>query len=286
MAESVRGGARAAPVGTGAGVAGAGGAAWAACAGDGAGDAGAGGTRVGAEAGIASAATVEAGPGPVAGGLEEGGLDLPAVAREAWSSLPVLLLGSALVTLAALATVVASRAGLLVGAGVGLVTVAPTLMALIATSLKVLDGAQPALREHARDLRRLAPRAIGICAVPSMLAGLTLTALLAHASGGGAVMLVPAALGATTTVLTGLGAVVALPLRARESGPTGLRSWLLALHVLARSPVPFLAALVVGALGVWVSVTFSNGLFLLAPGPFALVLAAAWRVAPRVAGEG
>ncbi|GAA1488160.1 hypothetical protein [Brachybacterium sacelli] len=281
MAESVRGGARAAPVGTGAGVAGVGG-------GAGLGDAGVagagGGAWSGVEAGAGSAATAETGSDPLSE-TGVGGLDLRAAAREAWSSLPVLLLGSALVTLAALATVVASRAGLLVGAGVGLVSVAPTLMALIATSLKVLDGAQPALREHARDLRRLAPRAIGICAVPTLLANLTLNALLAHASGGGAVMLVPTALGATTTVLTGLGAVVSLPMRAGGTGPTGLRCWLLALHVLARSPVPFLAALVVGALGVWVSVTLSNGLFLLAPGPFALVLAAAWRVAPRVGGE-
>src|SRR5690606_41710450 len=67
----------------------------------------------------------------------------------------------------------------------------------------------------------LAPRAIGIGAVPLALAALTRLALFAHEQGGGPLMLVPAGLGATATVLALVASLVLLPMRATGGSVTG-----------------------------------------------------------------
>ncbi|MFC7465061.1 hypothetical protein [Brachybacterium sp. GCM10030252] len=197
------------------------------------------------------------------------------------------MLGSALVTLAALATVGAGRVGLLPALSLALVVVPPPLMALVGVCCEIVDEAEPSFSGLLGHLRRLTVPAIGICAVPLILAGLTMTALLAYGRGGGAVMLVPAAFGATATVMALVCALVLLPMRASAAGMTGRRVrlvnphlWLLSLHLAARTPLPFLAAAVVGGLGIALSLTVSNSLFLLVPAPFAFVVAAASKMAP------
>ena len=139
--------------------------------------------------------------GPTAHDPDRGGLDLRGALRAAWANAPLLLLGSAAVTAAMLLTVVLLRAGVLVAAPVGLLLVPPTMIALVRTCCDVVDGRDPSIGEYGRWLGRLAPRAIGIGAVPLVLAALTRLALFAHEQGGGPLMLVPAGLGATATVL-------------------------------------------------------------------------------------
>ena len=216
--------------------------------------------------------------GPTAHDPDRGGLDLRGALRAAWANAPLLLLGSAAVTAAMLLTVVLLRAGVLVAAPVGLLLVPPTMIALVRTCCDVVDGRDPSIGEYGRWLGRLAPRAIGIGAVPLVLAALTRLALFAHEQGGGPLMLVPAGLGATATVLALVASLVLLPMRATGGGLTGVRAWLYALHLFSRSPVPYLAAAIVGVLGVSLAVTVSNGLFLVVPAPFALLLAMAWGV--------
>ena len=216
--------------------------------------------------------------GPTAHDPDRGGLDLRGALRAAWANAPLLLLGSMVVTAAMLLTVVLLRAGVLVAAPVGLLLVPPTMIALVRTCCDVVDGRDPSIGEYGRWLGRLAPRAIGIGAVPLVLAALTRLALFAHEQGGGPLMLVPAGLGATATVLALVASLVLLPMRATGGGLTGVRAWLYALHLFSRSPVPYLAAAIVGVLGVSLAVTVSNGLFLVVPAPFALLLAMAWGV--------
>lgn len=217
-------------------------------------------------------------PGRTAHDPDRGGLDLLEALRAAWANAPILLLGSVAVTAAMLLVVVLLRAGVLVAALAGLLLVPPTVIALVRTCCDVVDGRDPSIGEYGRWLRRLAPRAIGIGSVPLVLAALTRLALFAHEQGGGPLMLVPAGLGATATVLAIVASLVLLPMRATGGGLTGVRAWLFALHLFARSPVPFLAAAIVGVLGVSLAVTVSNGLFLVVPAPFALLVAMAWSV--------
>lgn len=217
-------------------------------------------------------------PGRAAHDPDRGGLDLLGALRAAWANAPLLLLGSVAVTAAMLLTVVVLRAGVLVAASVGLLVVPPTMIALVRTCYDVVDGRDPSIGEYGRWLSRLALRAIGIGAVPLVLAALTRLAFFAHEQGGGPLMLVPAGLGATATVLALLASLVLLPMRAVDLGVTGVRAWLYALHLFARSPVPYIAAAIVGALGVSLAVTVSNGLFLVVPAPFALLVAMAWTV--------
>ena len=209
---------------------------------------------------------------------ERGGLDLLGALRAAWANAPLLLVGSAVVTAAMLLVVVVLRAGVLVAASVGLLLVPPTMIALVRTCCDVVDGRDPSIGEYGRWLSRLAPRAIGIGAVPLALAALTRLALFAHEQGGGPLMLVPAGLGATATVLALVASLVLLPMRATGGSVTGARAWLYALHLFARSPMPYLAAAIAGVLGVSLAVTVSNGLFLVVPAPFALLVAMAWGV--------
>ncbi|MFE5334525.1 hypothetical protein ACFQ8E_01315 [Isoptericola sp. NPDC056573] len=205
---------------------------------------------------------------------------LRATFRGAWAHLPVLLVGSVAVTAASAAAVVAGDASPVLGAAVAVVAVSPTLAALVACCCDVATGDDVGVRDYGAAVRRVAAGAIGAALVPAVLAALTVVALVARAAGGGAWTLLPAGVGTTATVLASVAWIVLLPLRASCPEPSGPRAWLLALHLFARRPVPFVAAAVVGALGVAVSTGVSNGLFLLVPAPFALVLAAAFHTSP------
>lgn len=205
---------------------------------------------------------------------------LRATFRGAWAHLPVLLVGSAAVAAAVAVAVTAWRATPVLGGAVAVVAGAPTLAALVACACGVVTGGDVGVRDYGAAVRRLATGAVRDALVPAVLGALTVAALVARAAGGGAWTWVPAGLGTTATVLASVAWLVLLPLRASLPEPTGARAWVLALHLFARRPVPFVAAGVVGVLGVVVSTSVSNGLFLLVPAPFALVLAAAFHTSP------
>lgn len=205
---------------------------------------------------------------------------LRATFRGAWAHLPVLLVGSVVVTTATAAAVMAWGVSPVLGGAVAVGGAAPALAALVACGCDVVTGGDVGVRDYRAAWRRLAAGAVRDALVPAVLGALTAVALVARASGGGAWTWVPAGLGTTATVLASVAWLVLVPLRAACPEPSGSRAWLLALHLFARRPVPFAAAGVVGALGIAVSTTVSNGLFLLVPAPFALVLAAAFHTSP------
>ena len=199
---------------------------------------------------------------------------------QAWSQLPLLLFGSASVGLAVVISLIASAVTLPMGLVASVFTVAPSLMALVWCGCAIVTGDEVSVRQYAGAFRRLYWRAVRLTTVPLVLAGLTMIAVVGRQHGGGAWLLGPAAIGVTSTVLTSVATVVMLALRARHAEPVGPQAWLLALHLFARKPIPFLGAIALGLLGVWASLNYSNGLFLLVPAPFALVLAAAFYTAP------
>jgi len=206
-------------------------------------------------------------------------VDLRAAGRATWRSLPMLLLASAAIALVVALALLVAAWWPPAGAAAGALAAAPLLLALVRCADDVVAGRDVPSAEYLHAVTRLAPRAAGTAVVPCVLAALTAVAVLAHARGAGAVFLVPAGLGTTATVLVLAAALVLLPLRARHRAP-GVGGWLLAWHVLARRPVPFLAAAAYAGAGIWWSLTWSNGLFLLVPAPFALILAAAYRSSP------
>lgn len=199
---------------------------------------------------------------------------------QAWPQLPLLLLGSASVSVAVVVSLLASSVAPPVGWAASVVTVAPCLMALVWCGCVIVTGGEVSMRHYVGALRRLYWRAVRVAAVPLVLAVLTMIAVFGHQRDGGVWLLLPAAVGGTSTVLASVAAVVMLALRACHAEPEGPQAWLLALHLFARKPVPFLGASALGLLGVWASLNYSNGLFLLVPAPFALVLAAAFYTAP------
>lgn len=206
-------------------------------------------------------------------------VDLRIALRGMWTQLPVLLIGSVMVSLAAGAGLLLARVSVPLGLLAVALLVAPTTMALIACAGSIVDGEDVGVGDYFAALRSVGPRAIVPALVPAVLVILTLTALLAYRLGGG-VFLVPTGLGTTVTVLGLVALLVALPLRVRHERPRGIALWMLALHVFARTPVPFLAAGCVAGLGTWAAASLSNGLFVLVPAPFAIVLSAAYLASP------
>ncbi len=205
---------------------------------------------------------------------------LRAAFSQAWPQLPLLLLGSVSVSLAVVVSLVAAAATPPAGMATTVVTVAPSLMALVRFCCAVVTGDEMSVRQYVAAFRRLYWRSVYLTAVPLLLAALTMIAFLGYRQGGGAWLLVPAGVGVTSTVLASVAMVVGFALRACYDEPDGPAAWMLALHLFARKPVPFLGAIALGLLGVWASLNYSNGLFLLVPAPFALVLATAFYTAP------
>lgn len=196
--------------------------------------------------------------------------------RAAWTHLPVLLAGSAVVGLAVLATLVASAAWTVAAVVIGVLTVAPSQTALVAVGCAVLLGRDISVRDFGRFLGRFYGASAGLAAVPALLSGLTAIACTAWRRGGPDWLLLPIGLGLTVSVIALVGWLAAMPLRVTDDRTVTTRTWLLALHLFAHRPIPFIAAVALAAAGVWVSGHYSNALFLLVPAPVALTLAAAY----------
>lgn len=204
--------------------------------------------------------------------------DLRRAFSGAWSQAPLLLLASGVVSVATAVGVGLMHASVLIGLLACAALVPPGMVGLVRCTDRIMDGHESSLREYAQAVRQLGARAIGMALVPTVLALLTFVAATVERSGGGVFFLVPMGLGITSTVLTTAALLVAFPLRTRHDQPGGTALWLLSLHVLARTPVPFLAAACVAGLGVWAAASFSNGLFVLVPAPLSIMLTAAYRV--------
>jgi hypothetical protein len=239
-------------------------------------------------------------------------LALHGLGRRAWERLPLLLGWSAAVCAAALACLLAAQWALALALVPAVVIGTPAMAGTLAAADAVVRDRTVSFRSVVHLLRRIAGPLLLLALAPAVMAVLTGAALLAHHRGGGPLMLVPAALGASVCALTALAAVMGGALAVRLAGDDAGPRWVddpadapvglddrdarradagrdglpghvrravslggLGLHVLARTPLPFLAAGLLAAAGAWMSITVSNGLLLLVPAPVALVLALA-----------
>lgn len=204
---------------------------------------------------------------------------LPAAARLLWSHLPVLLLGSVLVTLAALAPALISPGLTPVGLLVAAVTVGPVWAGLTATTNRLVGTGDATAIGLLRDVRRHAAAGIRTAAVPGVVLALGVLSLTLWQGTHQLWLLGPLAVTAVVAVLSALAAVVAVPLRVR-TGAHGRELWERAVELTAARPSVPLGVLAAAVLGVLAGTSVTASLLILVPGPLALLTSAALWTAP------
>ena len=193
-----------------------------------------------------------------------------------WDALPALLVSGTAVCVAA-GAVLWFTAGPLALLLLALVP-GPLYAALVDQSVAALADETPRAFSLASAVRASIRRALTLLLPPAILGALTLVAVLAATRSGSWLPLVPAAVGASGTVLLLVAALVGLPLGAAHPGLRGAPLTLAALHRAARYPVPVLGTIAVVVIAGWASVQFSATLLFLLPAPLAVVSVLAVRV--------
>jgi hypothetical protein len=200
--------------------------------------------------------------------------------RGAWPSLPALFVASAGLCVAATVPVLIAPGlnpfALLLAA----VLAGPFLAALLAVANTIAFGDPATITGWLQALRTHAPFAIRQSLIAALPAGLFLAALTVWIRDHPLWTLPSLALTGAATVLAVLGLLAALPLGLARSQLRGLRLWITALHLVARRPTRFLAALTLPALGLWAATSWTASLLLLIPAPTAIItVAALWTTA-------
>lgn len=200
--------------------------------------------------------------------------------RTAWANLPVLLLGSVPVAVVWVAVRALPPAfGWLALAGVGLVLL-PALAALVHGCTLLLAGEDFGPTALVPTLVRTYPAAVGVTALPTASAVLTLLALHVWRLSHQPWVLASIGAGLAVSVVAGLVAVVAVPYRVATRAPLR-ETWLVSCFVVTRNLVPVLAVASAVGLAVWAASHLSFALVLLLPAPLALVWASAYSSATR-----
>ncbi|MEO3794342.1 hypothetical protein ABGB14_29355 [Nonomuraea sp. B10E15] len=203
------------------------------------------------------------------------GASLPRLFRAAWPSLPALLAGSVAVCAGAAATALTGPGLTPISVAAAAVLIGAPLAALVHLAVRMWHGEEPTVRDWLGCLRSAPARGVAVTAVPAGIAALTLVSLEVWAQSRQAWVLVPLALGGALTVVTGLGACVALPLALHRPELRGAPLWAGALHLVARNPVRVLAVPAVAVLAAQAATGLTASLLLLFPAPLALVMVAA-----------
>lgn len=191
-----------------------------------------------------------------------------------WPNLPVLLAGSILVVLAAAAVrAIAPASGVLAVVGAGLL-VLPGLAALVRGAQVMIAGEVFGVADLLLALVRGYGPTATTAVVPMIALGLADVAAdqwFAHQKGW---MMISLGLCLAVSALTIVLGVITLPYRLR-TGSRLVESWLVAVYVSTRRPVPVLA--VVSAFGLlgWAAGHLSLALMIIFPGPLALLWAVA-----------
>lgn len=194
--------------------------------------------------------------------------------RQAWSGLPVLLLGSIICCLM-------GAAGAFFSPGltpINVLVVGLLLLPCIASMMWFLRDAlgddPPGLTRYFGALLGCMSRAMAVTAVPTALALLSLAALEVWERTEDLIWLVPLGIGTASMVLTGLGMFIAVPVRLLWPQIAWRDLWLLSLGVVAQSPAAVVAVVAVAVLGLWVALNISAGLLLVIPPLIAVTWAA------------
>ncbi|BCJ30742.1 hypothetical protein [Actinocatenispora sera] len=203
--------------------------------------------------------------------------------RGVWPNLPALLCASVAVCVAATVPVLVAPGVNPVAGALYALLVAPAATALADTVTRIGGTGRATVRGFAARLVRLWPFAVRQALVPAVAAVLLLAALRVWTATGSMLLLPSVALTGAATVLAVPAAMAALILGAARPALRGRRLWVTALHLVARRPVRFAAALCLVLLGVWAAASWSASLLLLLPAPAAIVaVAAVWTTAAEL----
>ncbi|BCJ35119.1 hypothetical protein Athai_26220 [Actinocatenispora thailandica] len=203
--------------------------------------------------------------------------------RGVWPNLPALLCASVAVCLAATVPVLVAPGVNPVAVALYALLVAPAATALADTVTGIGGTGRATVPGFATRLVRLWPFAVRQALVPAAATVLLLAALRVWTATGSPLLLPSVALTGAASVLAVPAAMAALVLGAARPALRGRRLWVTALHLVARRPVRFAAALCVVVLGVWAAASWSASLLLLLPAPAAIVaVAAVWTTAAEV----
>ncbi|QDP95259.1 hypothetical protein FOE78_04445 [Microlunatus elymi] len=194
--------------------------------------------------------------------------------RGLWTQLPTLSVAGAVVTGAAVVSIVISQLSI-IGLVLVPLLVGPSAAAVCAVADDVLARDDTSLRSWWAALGRFAgfgTRTLIIAAAPATLLVL---ALLALQQSGSSIAYLPVIVSAIVTVVVGATMIAVLPLGVSRPGLRGRLLWLTAAHLVARWPVRFLAPICLLGLGIWACVAFTGTLLILVPAPVALLATAA-----------
>lgn len=215
--------------------------------------------------------------------VEAGAVSPRRLLHGVWPNLPTLLCASVAVCVAATVPVLVAPGVNPVAVALYALLVAPAATALADTVTRIGGTGRASVRGFAVRLVRLWPFAARQALVPAVAAVLLLAALQAWAATGSLLLLPSVALTGAATVLAVPAAMAALILGAARPGLRGRALWVTALHLVARQPVRFAAALCLVVLGVWAAASWSASLLLLLPAPAAVVaVAAVWTTAAEL----
>ena len=161
---------------------------------------------------------------------------------------------------------------------VGVLVLGVVIVPLLATLVQFMqDAIGPDAYGFMGYLRRFpfaVLRTVGVSVVPSVVAAISLVALGAWNATGNYFWLIPLGVGATSTVLTVLGMIIAIPVRLAAPKVTVRQLWSVSFTIVARAPIPVVAVPAIGVLGIWACLSFSAGLVIIVPPMLAVVWAA------------
>ncbi|GAB3614655.1 hypothetical protein [Humibacter ginsengisoli] len=147
----------------------------------------------------------------------------------------------------------------------------PVYGALVSQAHDALDGETPGAFSIGRYLARSWRLSLGLFGVTAIAVALTLVSVLVWLRTASLLVMAPAAVGSSISMLLVLAIAIGLPLGASESHIRGLRLVLAALVLTARRPVPAIGIAAIAVLGVWAAAQFSGTLLFLLPAPLAIV---------------
>lgn len=216
--------------------------------------------------------------------VEEDTGQVAKVFRETWMCLPALLVGSLLACVVALLGSMVSPGLTPISLLVFGAFVLPVLVAMMWFVKTAVEGGSTRVSTFLLSMPWVFKRVLPATLIPSVLGSIALLAWQVWMETASPLSLVPLGMSATGTVLSALATVVAAPLRLLMPRIRWRRCWLVSLMVVARSPVPIGAVIVVNGVGIWSSTEFSAGILLLLP----LLLAPVWVLAaiPSIARAG
>ncbi|MET1005961.1 MAG: hypothetical protein ABWX96_10445, partial [Propionibacteriaceae bacterium] len=199
--------------------------------------------------------------------------------RLLWPNLPLLLLGSVLVSVAwLLVRAVAPGLSLLAVILHGVLTV-PTFAALLWSCQVLLTGEHVRVATLFATLVRRYPTTVRASLPLTAVVLLTFSAFDVWHVSGQAWMLVSVGLGLSASVLALYSWILALPYAVRTPSQPVKRWWLVGFFTATRNPVPVLGVLSLLGLSVWVVQSASFAFTFLVPALLALVWAAAFAAA-------